>query len=732
MMRTAKNRYTQSLRRALSHVGVWSLLCLLWMSACKTLPQPVKNSFAYFNTYYNANRLMVEAEDKFFDFDDAQRVKPRIVVIEEPTLTDDKPDAREVPQFIRSLVITPEKLQPVRVLVDSILIKGSKILSRHAQSDLVDATLFLMAKAYFYKSEWFAAQLKCQEMVDAYPYSTLSPDAHLLLAKSLLMQIKFPQAENALSKAIDIAWGQHRYDALSEAFRIQAEIALHLGNVEEAAKPYRRAIAQADDNRQKAQWQLEVGLLYYRQKKFAAARAELLKAIEFSPDALTRYEMELYTAAATTRLAQYDDAEKQFAALLSNRNYTEWRPYTYGEYVTFRRLSRRMQGVDSLYALADTMKAKEPIATARYLQALDLFKQREYKGAQVLFVKSLVETSPTFFYASRYASLLTDWQIAEPDVSNGVKKSEEAMASLEATITALRTAPNASVRTSLSSAASADTSKRRAALDTSNSLVANSAYRLGRIQERLGVADSARLSYAIAANLCPVSDSNRARYLYAEAATFGLENRAGKAASKLTTEFNGQQDTVVGTKKRYDGQTVPQIIDSLLNAVAVHYPHTQQGIDARIRLGYTEKFFHDAADDAMQSADRLRQTKQFSRAVQKYQVLSSQYADSRHTPRAFYVQGWLYERELGKRDSAIYWYKRLVERFPQSSFAQEIKPSLDALLQEQRLQDSLRLVPAFPIRTGATTATLQASTATISTDTIPAAVQSDAAVRRRR
>jgi tetratricopeptide (TPR) repeat protein len=259
-------------------IGAFCTLFFVCLS-CKTIPQPVKNSLAYFNTYYNANRLMVETEDEFFYFDEKQRTKPRILILEEATLPDDNPDVYQVPKFAQSMIIPKEKLATVLVRVDSIIIKGSKILSRHAESNLIDGTLFLMAKAYFYKSEWFQAQIKCQELMDNFPYSALSPDAHLLLAKTFLLQAKFTQADKALLKAIDISWGQHRYDALSEAFRIQAEVALHFGNVDEAVKPYRRAITQADDIVQQSRWQLEIGLLYYRQLRFDAALKELRKVL---------------------------------------------------------------------------------------------------------------------------------------------------------------------------------------------------------------------------------------------------------------------------------------------------------------------------------------------------------------------------------------------------------------------------------------------------------------------
>lgn len=688
----------RTIRKHIFSVALALTALTLLFSSCKTLPQPIKNGLAYFNTYYNANRLMVVSEDEFFFYDELQRTVPRIIVIDEPTLLDDKPDDREVPQFIKSLVIKPEKLDKARIWIDSVLIKGSKLLVRHSESDYIDQTLFLMAKAYFYRSEWHNSQMKCQELMDNYPYSQLSPDAHVLMAKTLLMQTKFSQAEKALLRAIDIAWGQHRYDALSEAFRMQAELAMHFNNLDEAVKPYRRAIAQADDAVQQSRWQLEIGMLYYRKRQFGDAVKEFTKVLDFAPDALTRFEAELYRAAALTQLRRFDEAQKAFDQLFANRNYAEWRSFSYSEYITFLRLSAR-PSIDSIFALVDTLKFKEAPATARYRQGLDLFKRGEYTGSQQFFARSLVENAPPYFYGSLYARLLTDWQTQMPEVVNSIKF-----------YTLLK------ADSSAYNMPSQDSARRVAAFTM---------YRLGRVHERLGSVDSANKYYRAASALCPEADTNRARYLYAEAALAGLERRSPTASAAIpSAKPNPAADSAAAAKK--------QLSDSLLKTLVKLYPLTQQGIDARIRLGFTEQFLVDSLADMMQSADRFRQIKQYARALQKYSLIAERYSDSKYAPRALYAQGWLYERELSKRDSAVYFYQRLVKQYPASSFAQDVKPSLDALLEERRLQDSLKALPKLPVIIGSTMATLQTTGGNVSISTTGATLQTDAPLRRRR
>ncbi|MCS6808146.1 MAG: tetratricopeptide repeat protein [Bacteroidota bacterium] len=682
------------------HITVVCSALLLMDSSCATLSQPVRNSLAYFNTYYNAHRLMIDSEDEFFLYDEQNRITPRIVIIDQPTIIDEKPDDREVPQFIKSLIIKPEKLDRARLWIDSVLIKGSKILSRHAQSDFVDKTLFLMAKAYFYRSEWHNAQMKCQELIDTYPYSNLSPDAHLLLAKTLLMQVKFSQAEKALLRAIDIAWGQHRYDALSEAFRIQAEVALHFGHVEDAVKPYRRAIAQADDQMQRSRWQLEIGLLYYRKHEFQRAVVEFGNVMLYSTDPLTRYEAELYRAAALTQLRRYREAEEVFAELLTNRNYVEWRSFTYGEYIMLLNMMNK-PGVDSIFSIMDTLSHKEPPAAARYRQALGLLRQGEYEGAHEIIIRSLVETLPVYFYSSLYARLLGEWKAEMPHVVNSVYFYQ---------------------------LLSADTVAYNSPMqDSARRVAAAAMYRLGRIHERLGSIDSAQRYYHAAARFCPHSDTNRARYLYAEATLRGLHH-AGKSSQR----GNSLVDSLESARSRF--------VDSVLRILALQYPTTQQGKDARVRLGYAEyRGSLDSIAEMMLSADRFRQTNQYAKALQKYRVIAERYAQSQYAPRACYAIGWLYEQELKKRDSAIYWYQHLVRKYPESAGAKDVQPALDAFLAEQRMRDSLKaLHQASTMLSYSTIATLQiprlSTNATITTASTRTSMplQTDAMPRRRR
>jgi outer membrane protein assembly factor BamD (BamD/ComL family) len=636
--------------------------------------QTMRNASAYFNTYYNAQRLMILAEDEFAFHDAKKRVKPRVVVLNESTLAEDAADTRDVPKFLEALVISKEKLTPVAKELDSVIIKGSKILGKHARTEYIDPTLFLMAKAYFYRSEWFNAQIKCQELLENFPYSPLSPDAHLLLAKALLMQKKFSQGETVLSRAIDISWAQRRYDALSEAFRIQAELALHFNRPEDAVKPYRRAVAQADDPELRIKWQLDLGLLLYRLKQFRAAERELWNVRRFTPDALTTFEADLYRAATLSHLRQYGVSDSIFAALKANQTFDEWRAWVYAEEMNHYRISSNATNLPQVKALADTTKfGAEAVAAAYYQAGVEAFRSGDEKQAYQYFAKALHPESPSHYQAKRYVDLLDLLGL----FAMTVKEAEDVRLadSLDnaAAQMAKQTQQQTAARDSSASSDSAAVPFAAAPLmnrDTIRVRLAGDFYRYGRANEILGRPDSAIQMYALAARTTPQSDSNRARYLYSVARLVGFERKAGSPPRKRA--------------------------DSILADIVRLYPLTQYGIDAKVRLGLTEYAVRDSVGELFASGDRFRTVGLLSKALRQFDSLAAFYPASDYAPRALYVAGWLYEQHLNNKDSAIARYQRLVERYPESQYARDIRLTLEEVFalrqREQEFRDSVRFV----------------------------------------
>jgi tetratricopeptide (TPR) repeat protein len=687
-----------------------------FLNDTSSVGRAVNNFTAYFNTYYNAQRLMLITEDEFAFQDEQKRVKPRIVITEQHTLQDDQPDRSELPGFLEVYVVSPERLQPVREPVDSILIKGSKILTRHGKSNYVDGMLFLMAKAFFFKQEWFPAQVKCEELIKMFPYSTYSPDAHLLLAKSLLMQRRFPDGYNALSRTVDIAWGQKRYDVLSEAFKIQADLSLYLDKPEEATKPYRRAIAQADDPVQQARWQVDLGVLLYRLRQYEAAERELKRVAGLSSaDALAVFEAQLYRAASLARLKRYESSDSLFTVLEGNRAFTNWRPWIYGERINLFRQTQVQSSLDSMNIVADTVASERlPIAAANYQRGIWELKRGNEKQAALQFQKSLIEKAPNYARSKQYNVLMkrieplpTELQrlreierqdsiallpanrqrdslftllLASAPAAGSATSSDAGSAVNSAVNSATGSAANSAANSAVNSTTNSTVNSTNAALrlaqqreaqrdsvrfaraeaDSNRAELALALFHIGRANERLGRPDSARSIYSKAVRVSPLADTTRARYLHAEARLTGFGERRSTPARKRS--------------------------DSLLAEIVQRYSRTQFAADARVRLGAAEAPLDSAEALFLAMNASISAALNASPAAQNSSNQSSSSSSSSSSQSGVRVASAATSTAYRKRiaDHA----DQIVAQYPRSGFAPRSLYMAGWAFEQQRQRDS--------------------------------------------
>jgi tetratricopeptide (TPR) repeat protein len=556
-------------------------------------------------------RLMGEVEEEFGYYDETRRTqRPRVFVPDSTIFSAFQ--AGEIPPFLREFVIEPPKLQPVQQRLDSVLRKGSKILAFRARSDFVDDALFLMAQAFFYRSEWLPAQIKCQELLQLSPAGELAPDAELLLAKAYLMQRKISLGKQALSRAIDIGWYRKRYDVLSEAFRLQAELALSTGELEAALRPYYHAVLLAPDGELRARWQLELASLYYRMGRFAEAEKAFADVFRHSPSLVVEYEAKLYRAAALARLGRFAEAERLLAELKQRRRYEQWMGYTLAQELALRRaMGAAADTLSRLERQADSAFPGNPALLAvQYEYGLHLLQSGEYRQAQRLFARASVARSPVFHRARWYSELLARWEQATATLSTAKSSHEPSQLP-----------------------------------DSLRARLSNAFYELGRVHTLLGNRDSAEYFFTRGLQMAPDTGTYRPRALFA-------------LASLLQTSR-------------------PAVADSLLEELAECCPQSPYGREAQRLLGFTPEALIDTAAELYESGLRLWRVGEYAMAHQQLWRIVQGFPNSPYAPRALYALGWMYEQPpLRQQDSALVYYRLLVERYPDSEHAADVRLSV--------------------------------------------------------
>lgn len=576
---------------------------LVFAVSCSTYD----NFTTYFNTFYNMNRLMKQSEDEFEFQTQNLLVNPRVIV-PQPDIYKANQFSSGPPPFLQEFIVNQTKRQPVSVKLDSIIIKGSKILAYKSKTDYVEGALWLMAKTYFYKEEWRPSQIKCSELIDLYPEGDLSPDAHLLASKTLLIQRDFFYGKTMLSRTVDIAWQKKRLDILSEAFRLQAELSLYENDLDGALRPYKQAVVQSDDPEIKAKWQMDMAALFFRLGKFDRAEAEFKKVRDYSPDYLTEYESYLYEASSKLRQQKFEEAAEILEMLETDGKYTEWLGYTYAVRMQIPRLKNEEKEIMAGEVFADTAYVNNPLVTTyNFERGMDYYKEKQYLKAVQYFAKSRTQRTPVFTTSMSLFKYLT-----ELDQKKNAAKS------------ALKQLENDST-----------------ANDTVRYFAASYLFEAGRIHEELGNADSARLLFEKAYVTAPRSDYRSARFFHAYA-------RIIEADQKLLS-------------------------DSIFEQIVLDYPYTDYGKDAIARLNFTEAFVIDTVMDYFASGMSFRKTGNYDQAAQKFYKVFERFPDHKLAPRSLYNIGWMYEKDVKLPDSAMKYYDLLLQFYPASEYAADVR-----------------------------------------------------------
>lgn len=591
------------------------LVALVGFSGCAWYD----NRITYFNTYYNMQRIRGEVIDEFDYHEELKRNRPRVLIpgMDSLKLTSGPPK-NSIYNFLRALQIDRTKLQPVAQKVDSLLMKGSKVVAFHPKSEYIEGALFLMAEAYFFRSEWVPSQQKCLELIERFTEGEYSPDAHILLAKVYLMQRKVSQGTQMLSKAIDVAWYRDRYDVASEAYRIQAEMAIEDGDIEKAILPYKQALVMCDDELQRSKWQIEIASIYYRIGQYDRAESAFRTVFDEEPDALGQFESLLYIASCRARQGHFDEASDLYAELESRKAFEEWASFIQAERLALDRLRQENNKDKTLLArerFVDTSFVGRPELMAQSFQkGMSLYKAGDYPEAIKYFAKSKVIRTPVYDVASKYYSALRTWD-----------ESKRRVFLLEQHLTI-------------------DTSRR----DSINRLMATELYAIGRVHEQLDVQDSALQYYQSAWKVSDPASEDAGRYLFAQA-------------------------RLLRTKD-------PDASDSLFELVSLKWPRSPFAKEASASLGYTADASIDDAGELYASGTKFRLIKDYTFASRQYNAVVTKFPASEMAPKALYALGWMFERDVHRNDSALFYYGQLIEKYPRSEYAREVRASVEFAL----------------------------------------------------
>lgn len=512
--------------------------------------------------------------------------------------------------------MTADEARAGKQKLDSIILKGSKLLAFRNRTDYVDDALYYMGKAYFYEREWFLSQKKCEEMIANFPESPWLPDAHLVLAMDFMHLSDPERAQVMLSRTIDVAWARKRADVLTEAFRLNADIALSNGDLDGALRPYYRAMIFGDDGEMRARWEYEIGMIYYRQGDFAEALSRFDSVDTYTPNILTQFETGMQRASACRALGLYDQAASTLDDLADNSNFEPWWGMVAMERLNLASIRGHTSPLsDSAIAEVDSVPGgKGYSAYIVYEHGVRAFKAGDYRTAMQNFAKAQLSNAPFQRRARMYALYLTQYfdQTGKGATYHGHLGPESFP-------------------------------------DTLRLLVTDCYYNTARVFVNLDVRDSIDKYYSLAQVWAPTGSVPAARAMYARSMRAREQGRRDESDS---------------------------LLEILVNDAG--YSLTDFGADARRRLGYTENAKIDPAEELYVSGKQFAIVGDNSRAISQYERVYQTYPTSSFAPLALYAVGLLYEGPLDNIDSAYGYYSKLVQAYPNSDQANDVKGLIEA------------------------------------------------------
>lgn len=273
-------------------------LILFLFAGCTTVKQGWQNFTAYYNTFYNAQQFYNAGLER---------------------------NLRQVPQI--------NALQPIRVHLpptsaghdefDQAIERGSSILRNHEESKYVLPAIFLIGKSFYYRSEFFSALEKFQEL-QTLAEGTLEQEAILWQGRTYLEMLNYDEGIRFLEIERDFIedWEPELH---AEVDIILAQLYTAQRNWQEAAEYLNRSIINLSDRNKKARAYFLLGQVNER----LGDDSQALYAYNQISALRTTYDIEFNAlrkeAEVSRRIGNYQRAEYLYRNMQRDDKFFEYR-----------------------------------------------------------------------------------------------------------------------------------------------------------------------------------------------------------------------------------------------------------------------------------------------------------------------------------------------------------------------------------------------------------------------
>jgi TolA-binding protein len=603
-----------------------------------------------------------------------------------------------------SLNITPPVSNEIKDKLNKVIERASKVIQLHKNSKYLDDAVLLIGKSYFYLGDYLQAERKFNEFLTNLAASKLYDEAMYYLGVTKMKLGKTEEASTILKNLVKTAKDN---EVRSEAAGELGISAFGKKNYKDAIDYFRESINYTKDNDNKALKQFILARIFSLYEP-AKASQEFSKVLDYSSD----FDLVFY---ARLNYAKSLDVDKQYGK--ANEE--------------LENLSRKYREMPEYKQLAELELAN------------NLYYQKKYKDATIAYFDVVIDYPSTVAASDAYYYLANHYETVDNNylkaLVNYKKATEEnsasdflSMSKKKAEVFTRYFALHQKIDTSFKiviPAENKELEKRRTIrneekginpkIDNNNNLPPGRENGKGTGMRTYEIFD-----YKFSDSLKVPKDEKDSLYKIEKDSLHKIENDTASIRRASDEKFNAYYElaelflydlkrvdsseyylkvildkfsepdkkskTLYTLATIYANNNEPDKANEIYRQLIQDYPNTVFANESRKNLGMTaveleeetvKEIYKDAEKRLMAGASR--------EAVTILTGLKDRYPESELVPKAFYTLGWIYENVYKNKDSVIYYYKTLKQKYPNSEYSQKVTDKL-VLLDVTLESDSLK------------------------------------------
>lgn len=601
--------------------------CVAW----NYIKQGYDNFSAYFNTFYNASMLYDQA------LKDIQQSKQ---TYELTLLAGNNPAPFAISQTAKQNF-------------NEVIVKASKVLQYHPNSEFTEDCLFMIGIAYYYQADNLRGERKFLEIESTFPKTKRFAEAEMYYGGLQLTGMEKEEGRDRVLHAIVLAKQEKLREVVAMSSAILSDYYLKQGDTLKAADYLDTASAFSDGDAA-AIYACRAGNLHTSMREYPEALDEYTRTRDQARDINIRFYGTYYLARVHRLMHDYHEALTGLKRIRTDDKYFTYFPLVDYQEATVLFDSGEVSTAVTDYQKIDTAYSTSEAATrsAYRLASTYLYLVGDFQTALKYYqrVGSHPQVYPISDDGRQMATLVQGYLISSYKVVLSDSLYRQAVIARERNDT-----------TSTYTAGALDTLYEHAA-QARDELA-------GMLMFKLQMPDSAVKSYKIILK------------------HFSKSKVYPSALYTLGEYYYTSGDTAEGRK--------------YLQELIADHQDSPFAISASSVLGTSPPVYVDSSQIRYSQAVTLTDSGNYPAALDTLKGLIND-KKSALAPQALYTAGWIYEHKLQMPDSAFKFYKQLSVEFPSSRYSERVTLAVrgyesaqqDSAMERKRRADSIAAAAA--------------------------------------